>query len=349
LTNLQVLDLSSNQLSQVPVELGQLTSLQQLDLSSNQLSQVPVELGQLTNLQQLDLNSNQLSQVPVELGQLTNLQVLDLRSNQLSQVPVELGQLTNLQVLDLRSNQLSQVPVELGQLTNLQQLYIDDNPSLLTLPPEIVVRGTRAMLTFLRELQEKSVTRYEAKLLVVGEGGTGKSSLLRALRNETFAPDLTTTHGIEVATLELAHSSQAHVKIILNTWDFGGQQIYHATHQFFLTERSLYLVAWNARLGVEQGKLHYWLDTIKALAPEAPVLLVATHIDERAPDLNYQSYEEEYPQLIGHVSVSNAKGIGITKLKAAITEQALQLPLMGQLWPQKWLAVCRRETGTPRL
>jgi len=55
------------------------------------------------------------------------------------------------------------------------------------------------------------------------------------------------------------------------------------------------MVAWNARLGAEQGKLHYWLDTIKALAPKAPVLLVATHIDERAPDLNYQSYEEEYP------------------------------------------------------
>jgi len=51
-----------------------------------------------------------------------------------------------------------------------------------------------------------------------------------------------------------------------------GQQIYHATHQFFLTERSLYMVAWNARLGAEQGKLHYWLDTIKALAPKAPVL-----------------------------------------------------------------------------
>src|SRR5205814_9165200 len=132
-------------------------------------------------------------------------------------------------------------------------------------------------------------------------GGTGKSSLLRALRNDTFDPNLSTTHGIDVDHLILSHP---HHYIILNTWDFGGQQIYHATHQFFLTERSLYVVAWNARLGAEQGKLHYWLDTIKALAPKAPVLLVATHIDERAPDLNYQSYEEEYPQLIGHLSVS---------------------------------------------
>ena len=83
--------------------------------------------------------------------------------------------------------------------------------------------------------------------------------------------------------------------MLLNTWDFGGRHIYHATHQFFLTKRSLYIVVWNARLGVEQGRLHFWLETIKALAPDAPVLLVATHTDERAPDINFQSYQEEYP------------------------------------------------------
>ena len=31
-------------------------------------------------------------------------------------------------------------------------------------------------------------------------------------------------------------------RVRLNVWDFGGQEIMHATHQFFLTTRSLYLV-----------------------------------------------------------------------------------------------------------
>ena len=53
----------------------------------------------------------------------------------------------------------------------------------------------------------------------------------------------------------------------LVSWDFGGQDIYHATHQFFLTDRSLFLLLWNARQGWEQAKLHYWLDIIKARAP----------------------------------------------------------------------------------
>jgi GTPase SAR1 family protein len=219
----------------------------------------------------------------------------------------------------------------------LQELYLGDNPDLLSPPPEIVARDTRDILAFLQELLESGTVRYEAKLLVVGEGGTGKSSLLRALRGQAFDPRLDTTQGIEVSRYNLPHPEPSKPKLTLNTWDFGGQQIYHATHQFFLTKRSLYLVVWNARLGAEQGRLNYWLDTIKALAPDAPVLLVSTHTDERAPDLNYQLYQDAYPQLVGNLSISNKTGAGINELKAALTEQAAQLRLMGQPWPQKWL------------
>src|SRR5437762_3001649 len=74
--NLIFLDFSGLNLSQLPVELGQLTHLQTLDLSNNQLSQLPAALGQLVNLQELYLDGNQLSQLCVELVQLTNLQEL---------------------------------------------------------------------------------------------------------------------------------------------------------------------------------------------------------------------------------------------------------------------------------
>ena len=84
----------------------------------------------------------------------------------------------------------------------------------------------------------------------------------------------------------------------LGTWDFGGQDLYHATHQFFLTERSLYILVWNARYGYEQGKLYYWLDTIQAKAPNSPVLIVATHIDERPVDIPFEDIQRRYPQVV---------------------------------------------------
>jgi internalin A len=71
----------------------------------------------------------------------------------------------------------------------------------------------------------------------------------------------------------------------LSMWDFGGQEIYHATHQFFLTDQSLFVLVWNARAGWEHGRVRYWLDLISARAPNAPIILVATHTADRAADL----------------------------------------------------------------
>jgi len=274
------------------------------------------------------------------------LQVLYLGGNQLTESPPEIGLLTNLQWLDLGGDQLTQLPPEIGHLTNLQLLTLG-NSNLLTPPPEIVERGTRAILDFLQELQKNHAVRYEAKLLVVGEGGTGKSSLLRSLRNEVFNPYLPTTHGVEVDQLLLSHPKHPQTEITLNTWDFGGQHIYHATHQFFFTKRSLYVVVWSARLGAEPSRLHFWLETIKALAPDAPVLLVATYTDERASDLNYQLYKDAYPQLVGHFNVSNKNRVGLDTLKAALAHYAAEIRLMGQPWPLSWLEVEQRLLAHP--
>jgi internalin A len=331
---LQKLYLQKNELREVPIELWSLSKLQELSLSENELRELPAEIGKLRGVQKLYLNKNELREVPSELWHLTNLQILKLNENQLNLLPVEVCQLRGLQELYLGSNRLDRLPSEVGHLTKLQTLNVDDMLTLLTPPPEIVARGRDNMLAFLRELEKSSVPRYEAKLLLVGEGGTGKSSLSRALRNEVFNPHLSTTHGIEVDRLNLLGG-----EIALNMWDFGGQHIYHSTHQFFFTKRSLYVVVWSARLGAEQGRLSYWLDTIKSLAPDARIVLVATYVDERGPDLNYQFYKALYPQLVGHLGVSNKQRTGLVELEKMLLDQASQLPLVGQPWPMNWLTV----------
>ena len=54
----------------------------------------------------------------------------------------------------------------------------------------------------------------------------------------------------------------------LNIWDFGGQEIMHATHQFFLTQRSLYLLVINGREGGEDADAEYWLKLIESFGGE---------------------------------------------------------------------------------
>ncbi len=122
------LDLTGEQLTELPAEIGQLTNLEELHLLDNQLTELPAEIGQLTNLQVLALTKNQLTELPAEIGQLSNLQRLYLDINQLTELPAEIGQLTNLEELHLNRNQLTELPAEIGQLTNLKRLYVDDNP-----------------------------------------------------------------------------------------------------------------------------------------------------------------------------------------------------------------------------
>ncbi|MBA2678590.1 MAG: hypothetical protein H0U76_09405 [Ktedonobacteraceae bacterium] len=75
------------------------------------------------------------------------------------------------------------------------------------------------------------------------------------------------------------------------------------------------------------------------MAPDSPVLLVATHSDERIPDLNYQLYKNAYPQIVGAMSVSNKERTEIETLKKTIAQHAATLPLMGQPWPTNWVEV----------
>jgi hypothetical protein len=336
LVNLHTLYLAVNQFEELPSEICALIGLDRLRLSGNRLSKLPVEIGNLMGLEELHLRSNRLAALPPEIGKLAHLKLLNVRNNSLRSLPQEIGRLAKLERLDLGKNQLKMLPPELGHLPNLKELILDGNP-LQSPPPEIVRQGTPAVLAYLRELRA-STRQWVSKLLLVGEGGVGKTSLLRALRGEGFDFQESTTHGIEIGSLALPHPDEANVKMQLNTWDFGGQVIYHATHQFFLTNRSLYIVVWNARTGFEQGKLYYWLDTIQSRAPESPVLLVATHIDEREANIPFADLKQKYPQVVAHLAISNKDATGMDALRRAIAETAAGLPLMGEMWPAAWLA-----------
>ena len=337
LATLTKLNLSQNQLTSLPSELGELATLTKLDLSQNQLTSLPPELGELIALTKLDLSQNRLIAVSPELGKLTDLTRLNLSQNQLTAVTPELGQLARLEQLDLSQNRLTAVTPELGQLARLKQLCLSKNPKLNSPPPEVCAQGLQAVITYLKERQTDDRPQWLSKLLIVGEGGVGKTSILRALRDEPFQNQQPTTHGIAIKTLSLAHPTEPSVTMTLNAWDFGGQEIYHATHQFFLTNRSLFLLAFNARLGFEQGKLIYWLKTIRANAPESLIILVATYTEQRDADLPLADLKKQFPKIVEIYEIDNETRKGVPELKQAITQTAADLPLMGERWPTTWL------------
>jgi internalin A len=364
LTGLQSLDLMGNRLSSLPAGIGRLASLKSLDLMGNNISSLPTEIGQLTGLQSLDLRKNQISSLPSEIGQLTSLQTLFLTKNQISSLPSEIGQLTSLQTLFLTNNQISSLPSEIGQLTSLQTLSLRDN-QLERLPPEVgmlsalvevALQGNSPFLDRLQELADRGIRNfkaylasfldgeqlYESKLLLIGEGGVGKSTLLGALQGERFQEGRSSTHGIEVKHLELPHR-ELDTSIHLHAWDFGGQEHYRISHQFFYSPRSLYLLLWEPQRGHDGCEVEQWVERIKLrVGGDARILIVATHCDtaNRDPVIDKAVLLRDHGNVIhDFFEVDSQTGRGIEGLKKAMAEEAARLPQMGEWFSKRWQAV----------
>lgn len=339
LANLTFLNLSGNSLSFLPEPLVELTDLQFLLLIDTGVNKLPDWIGRLTRITWLSASGNNLTELPYSLGNLDRLSNLFLYNNNLTNIPPSLARLKSLKVLDLSNNKLAEAPDWLLDLPDLENLYLGGNQAMISPPPEIAASGTESVLAFLRARREGATRQWVSKLLVVGEGGVGKTSLIKALIGMEHDPAEETTHGIRVNDLLLQHPDEPDVRMKLSTWDFGGQQIYHATHQFFLSDRSLFLLLWNARLGWEQGRLRYWLDIIKSRAPESPVLLIATHADasQRPVDLPIDDLRREYPQIVGNLKADNETRRGLGDVRDKLARQAADLPLMGTEWPTTWL------------
>jgi internalin A len=352
LTTLKLLYVNNTQLTILPEWLGQLSTLEVLNLSNNQLTTLPDTLGQLSTLDTLFASSTQLTTLPDALGQLSNLQTLYLNFNQLTTLPDALGQLSNLQALSLYNNQLRALPFSLGSLEQLAKLDLDDNP-LDPVLQTMHAAGVDTLKAYLRSMDDPAqrATLFEAKLVLVGEGGVGKTTLLKALTGQGPRAGELSTHGvkIDIQALRLRHPERTDVDIQLNAWDFGGQEVYRVTHQFFFSQHAVYLLVWEPRIGVTQSQVEEWLKLIQLRVGDAArVIIVSTHCKtgERIARIDKPVLLRDFGAMIaGFLEIDSmvddpatGQKVGIAELQAMIAEVAKDLDHMGMAINRDWLA-----------
>lgn len=276
LTALINLYLSGNNLSKFPVEIGSHTALEMLSLYENKLTTLAPEIGRLRRLELLGLRNNKLTALPPEIGQLAALKQLNLHNNQLMTLPAEIGELAALESITLNNTLLTSLPSEMGKLAALTKLRVEDIPTLRHPPADILELGAQASVKYLRALWGGEEKVWESKVLLVGNGQEGKTWLYEALNgrpNGGRRRDEGATIGIHIGPLDVQKADNAQ-QMRLQIWDFAGQDNNYATHQFFFSDRTLFLVIWSMRANWDDKKMRRWLQNIHDRSPGARVLLV---------------------------------------------------------------------------
>jgi small GTP-binding protein len=292
---------------------------------------------------ELDLSGNDLEVLPPEIGRLRSLEKLILgkwdddeegeKGNRLTAIPQEIFQLINLKELHISFNEITAIPDAIAQLANLTRLDLRANP--LPILPEILedYNNPAAIIAYWQKLKQGKRKLNEAKVILVGHGAVGKTSLVRQLIDRDFKPDENKTEGIDIRHWTVTAREE---NVRLRVWDFGGQEIMHATHQFFLTERSLYLLVLNARKDEGNNDVEYWLKIIESFGKDAPVLVIANKSDEHPLKLNRRHLQEKYPNIQAFFETSCKKGTGIDELRTEIAQQISAMDHVFDVLPQQW-------------
>jgi internalin A len=341
LPKLKRLDIGTNRISQIPDIPNSHSKLEGLYIHNNKLKVLPESLVNLQNLTTLFVGNNQIAVLPDSIGDFRKLEMFQLRYNELSLIPNAISKLSSLRILNVAENNISSIPHSLSKLPNLAQIELAGNP----LPEEVFAawqQGLPSLFRYLNSTATRKVYPRTVKLVLLGEPKAGKTTLLEALRGNQQPCDETRqeTLGVNVVTIEKQHPRD-HMPMYLSAWDFAGQHIEHATHQFFLTENAVFVVLWSSRVGAAAGKhdLWYWLELLRMRVREPKFLLVATHTEHTPPDLNLADIERSYPGLQGSFAVELCSLKGVEALEKKILELAAESPSLRAEWPPEWLTV----------
>jgi small GTP-binding protein len=328
----------SNKITDISV-FSYLPELTELGIGKNPIS--PIDLSIIENLG--NLKRLQLSHLPIkklpQLKKLRKLKYFYASNCLLSEIEGISSIISNLDEVDLNGNLLTELPSWVTSFNHEISYYrfrmerimsLDDNP-ILNPPIEVMKQGNLAIRTW---INEDKVYLDEVKVLLVGHGEVGKTSLVKRLSGLKANRHEKSTHNINISNHIQRHNKR---DILLKFWDFGGQEVMHSTHQFFLSQRSLYLLVLDGR---KDEDAEYWLKHIESFGGDSPVVLVLNKMDTNPSfDVDRRFLQNKYPFIAGFCKTNCFENNGVIELKSAIRKALDKVKILSAPWPLNWLKV----------
>jgi len=306
-----ILDLQKNSIRKID-GLDKLVRLENLDLSDNEITTIE-NLDKLVNLTYLDLERNRLSEIKglenclklellglstnnIELlsgiSHLNNLKTLYAARNRIIDVSILAG-LKNLYRIVLTDNRISSIrsllprlqgglPIHLKFALSKDEagIFVRGNP--ISDPPlEVIALGTPAIVDHFSKGKEHGEKKLEVlKLILMGNSGVGKTNFSQFLRDKEVNQNHVSTDTLEIQSWRAPFlKSESGELMLVNIFDFGGQDYYHDLHRLYYSHDTAYVLLWDTatnfyaerkekladktELIYEDFPIEYWLESIK--------------------------------------------------------------------------------------
>jgi internalin A len=238
--------------------------------------------------------------------------------------------------------------LSISELESLRKIYIKyffKNLPIKSPPIEIIKEGVSDVKAYFYQIDKDKKESYlfEGKLLIIGEGGVGKTSFVKKMINSksNLPVSSETTFNIDINKIEFKMQNDLSDKMYINAWDFGGQKIYRGTHQLFFSDKCLYVLVDDNR--EEKTDFSYWINTIHQLAGKdcSLVIVLNQKHGRKGSSFDEVGYKSQFGDIIKDViEVDLKKDISeIDILRDIIKLRFRSLPLIGNPLPYSWVKI----------
>jgi len=162
------------------------------------------------------------------------------------------------------------------------------------------------------------------KVLTAGEGGVGKTTLLHKYIEGKFSADTKMTIGVEFFLKELSLDGQ---DVILQLWDFGGQERFRFLLESYVTGAKGALLMFDLTRTMTLENLEQWVNICRKENTDLPILFLGTKadlFDDVCVDADYiKDYQDNF-NLFGYMAVSAKTGQNVETAFETLTRRVLE-------------------------
>ena len=153
--------------------------------------------------------------------------------------------------------------------------------------------------------------KYPIKIVIAGQAGTGKSTLISTKKTGAFNIASKMTIGVDFVILEVNHNKK---KFQFLVYDLGGQKRFQFLHDSYIKGAKASIILYDLTRINTFNSIHKWITLLMAENPQIPILICGSkkdlvqYEDIKKFEDKWSKFTSSIPEncnIIGHIFTSS--------------------------------------------